>query len=513
MFRALALSLLLFIPASLVSIGQAEAATTTTTGIVTSFDGTQLVFTLFEPATASAASPVPVVLRTHGYGGSRETTPGSTIKALLNADYAVITWDSRGFGQSSGTVQLDSPDFEVRDAQAILDFVQGRSEILSDARGVVAAMTGGSYAGAIQLLTASADARVRAIAPEITWNDLRYSLTPNDVLKSEWVDLFFFKGLANSVADGLVPGNPAGPQAMGYDTNLPQWYAEVTANNGPVPDVAAELAHRSPSQASPGVPALIIQGIPDSLFTMNEAVANALRVEKSGGESKLVLYCGGHSGCPYSDVGQRAFLDASIVTWFGKHVKGQALDTGPKVEWFTNLNVHRSASAWPIPGTTMVGASGAATLVAQPAPLAGQVVIAASTAQPSQDRSGATSFRIPLAVAGGSEVTGIGSVDVGIPALVGPAAAGLEPVQRTLFFRMIDITTNVVLDGQTTPLKVYQQPDVASTSHADLYGVSYVLPPGHQLALEVSTNDLAFSAARAPGPFKVDVTVAVPVVN
>lgn len=511
MLRALALSLLVLVPAT--AFLTPAGAATTTTGVLTSFDGTQIVYTLFEPTGATAATPVPIVLRTHGYASSRETAPSSTTQALLNAGYAVITWDQRGFGQSSGTVQLDSPDFEVKDAQAILDMVEARSEILKDEQGVVAAMSGGSYAGAIQLLTASFDARVRAIAPEITWTDLRYSLTPNDVVKSEWVNLFFWKGLANGAADGMLPGNPAGPQAMGYDTNLPQWYAEVMANNGPTPAVADALAFRSPSQYSPSAPALIIQGIPDSLFTMNEAVGNAQRVEKSGGEWKMVLYCGGHSGCPYTDAGQRAFLDASIVSWFDKHVKGAAVDTGPKVEWFDSANVRHGANAWPIPGTTLVPATGSATLVAQPAPLAGQVVIQASSAQPSQDRTGATSFRIPLAIAPGAQVTGIGRVSVTLPAYAGAGTEALPVLQRTLFFRLVDTTTNHVVDGQTTPLKAYQQPDISSTWGADLYGVSYVLPAGHALALEISTNDLAFSPGRAPGPFKVDVTASVPVVN
>src|SRR5207248_6164460 len=69
--------------------------------VVTSFDGTPIVCTLILPAGASPTSPVPVVLETHGWGGSRDTTPSSFDQLLLDNGYAVFTWDARGFGQRS----------------------------------------------------------------------------------------------------------------------------------------------------------------------------------------------------------------------------------------------------------------------------------------------------------------------------------------------------------------------------------------------------------------------------
>ena len=69
-------------------------------------------------------------------------------------------------------------------------------------------MIGGSYGGQIQYAVASLDPRVDAIVPIITWNDLSYSLAPNNtdltsgvtsrtpgVAKKEWIDLFFGSGI------------------------------------------------------------------------------------------------------------------------------------------------------------------------------------------------------------------------------------------------------------------------------------------------------------------------------
>lgn len=41
-------------------------------------------------------------------------------------------------------------------------------------------MIGGSYGGAVQLAASSIDPRIDAIVPVITWNDLAYSLGPNN---------------------------------------------------------------------------------------------------------------------------------------------------------------------------------------------------------------------------------------------------------------------------------------------------------------------------------------------
>ena len=38
-----------------------------------------------------------------------------SISSLRDAGYNVLTWDARGFGGSTGTVQIDSVEHEARD--------------------------------------------------------------------------------------------------------------------------------------------------------------------------------------------------------------------------------------------------------------------------------------------------------------------------------------------------------------------------------------------------------------
>src|SRR5215207_3680098 len=136
---------------------------------VTSFDGTQIVLS-FHPAPGGGKAPT--ILQGHGWGGSRQTDPEAAsdeatgnvgVGALRKAGFNVLTWDSRGFGNSGGTVTVDSPDAEGRDVSALLDWLALQPEAQLDRAGDPrVGMTGVSYAGGIELVTAPTDERIDA---------------------------------------------------------------------------------------------------------------------------------------------------------------------------------------------------------------------------------------------------------------------------------------------------------------------------------------------------------------
>ena len=85
-------------------------------------------------------------------GARRAPTP----RTLAGRGYAVLTWTARGFGRSGGQIHLDSPDYEVRDAQRLLDWLAARPEVRTDAAGDPrVGVVGGSYGGALALLLAA----------------------------------------------------------------------------------------------------------------------------------------------------------------------------------------------------------------------------------------------------------------------------------------------------------------------------------------------------------------------
>src|SRR4051812_41313348 len=121
---------------------------------------------------------MPAVLLAHGFGGSKNSVTDDAA-SLAERGYAVLTWSARGFGRSGGQIHLDSPDYEVKDAQRLLDWLAARPEVRTDAAGDPrVGVVGGSYGGALALLLAAQDPRVDAIVPMITWNDLATAFLP-----------------------------------------------------------------------------------------------------------------------------------------------------------------------------------------------------------------------------------------------------------------------------------------------------------------------------------------------
>ncbi len=198
-------------------------------GCIRSFDGTAIVYNLFEPLHPKAHS-LYTILEGPGWGSAGATTPDAR---LIKDRYAELTWDPRGFGQSGGVAEVDSPASEGRDVSALISKVlTGRREIAVDRLGrggqprytndrrhsntrgrPAVGMTGVSYGGGIEWSTASFDKRVKAIVPGWSWNDLDYSLDPGQVIKLGWGELLFGAGLGEQGATHIPPdvqGLPSG---------------------------------------------------------------------------------------------------------------------------------------------------------------------------------------------------------------------------------------------------------------------------------------------------------------
>src|SRR6266511_1663194 len=165
---------------------------------------------LYLPKAATSARPVPAILLAHGFGGTKLSV-ATDAEDLADLGYAVLTWTAQGFGRSSGQIHLDSPDWEVKDASRLVDWLAARPEIAKQAVGDPrVAAVGGSYGGALALLLAAYDRRVDAIVPMITWNDLARSFLPeatggapvDGVFKKQWAGWFF--GSGGSVTDSLA---------------------------------------------------------------------------------------------------------------------------------------------------------------------------------------------------------------------------------------------------------------------------------------------------------------------
>ena len=271
-------------------------------------DGEDISFELFEPDELVAGQTYPLVLEGHGYGGSRRTARDGFIARLTAAGYYVISIDQRGFGEAGGTVRVMSPDFEGQDLVQILDWAEDLPGLARSRDGnMLLGAYGGSYGGGYQFLLNGVDPKNRldALAPDITWHDLRYSLNPNNVIKSGWILLLAAGGEAGSSLEQDLFIREALLQGI-IDNNFPEPASNLFAYHSPIyhcdgmdflPQdflLATPDPGNVPSRRPPKVDVLITQGIRDGLFNLNEAVANYHCYKALGGDVRLLTHESGH---------------------------------------------------------------------------------------------------------------------------------------------------------------------------------------------------------------------------
>src|SRR5215218_4383608 len=328
---------------------------------ITSFDGTQIVLSFF-PSPSGAKAPT--ILEGHGWGGSRQTDPNAKsdegtgnvgVGALRNAGFNVLTWDSRGFGNSGGTVTVDSPDAEARDVMALIDWLAQQPEAqLDGAKDPRVGMTGVSYAGGIELTTAALDKRIDAIAPIIAWHSLTTSLYKEETVKSGWSSLLYGAGTPTSkgrldphITSAFTTGVTTGTLSP-EDRN---WFA----SRGPG-DLVKQIT----------VPTFLVEGTTDTLFTLKEAITNHEILKANKVPTKMLWFCGGHGTC-LTGTGPQGHIETAVVAWLKRYVgKDATADTGPAFEWLADDAEWRSTDAYPPPAGAPVAANGSGTLVIAP---------------------------------------------------------------------------------------------------------------------------------------------------
>lgn len=495
----------------------AGPAFTTERNFITSFDGTRIVYNLYKPSAASATNPVPVILRTHGWGGSGDAGTSAGVQMLLSNGYAVLTWDSRGFGQSGGEANVDSPEYEVKDAQALVGLVAGRAEIAKNAGDPIIGMTGGSYAGGIQLALAAYDSRVDAIAPEITWNDLNRSLWQGDVIKLGWGELLYGSGLATAASGGIGTSNTAGIQTGAYAPFIHESEASGAALGYPTDKMKSDFGAVSLKNYFAShpvtIPTLLMQGKTDTLFDLSEAYANFKAIQQTGAPVKLVSFCGGHAGCPAANLDgatARSEQDAQIIAWFDKYLKGNAnANTGTAVRYSLADGTWHDAADLPTaanPGpAALVDVSGDGTIVnpgsvnaGDSAVTLGPVVTDASTA----GEPGTMSVHVLTNAEADTQIVGIGHVNGTITG----AGSGTN-----LIFKLVDTQTGHVIDLQAATLRIDGPfaPGITKSFDVDLVGVTELLPKGHPLDLQISTTGLPHASYRGAGTFNIHISHAI----
>jgi ABC-2 type transport system ATP-binding protein len=297
--------------------------------------------TLYVPDGVGASHPAPAIIGAHGFGQDKQALAGDAAY-LAERGYVVLAYSARGFGHSTGRIGLDSPDYEVKDVHQLVNWLASQPEVAHDPAGPLVGMFGESYGGAMALMAAAYDPRIRAIVPIVTWNSLTASFIPNDiapgapqpgVFKQAWASVFL-GGPSFAGGNAATSGGPC-PR---FVPAVCQAYVRTAESGRAPPSALATLAASSPASVISRikVPTLLVQGESDTLFDLNEAEANQSGIAANGVPVKTVWIPGGHSDPGSLDSGAtQGHIEALATAWFDRYLRGNTkVNTGPPFEWY-----------------------------------------------------------------------------------------------------------------------------------------------------------------------------------
>jgi ABC-2 type transport system ATP-binding protein len=258
----------------------------------------KICYSIFRPGTASRVRRAPLIMHSHGWGGSRAKDPAA-FGRFLRAGYGVLSFDQRGFGASGGHAYVENPTVEGHDVRRLVRLVSRLRWVKQDAKGDPRmGAIGGSYGGGYQFLAAFEELRTKgkpvldALAPEITWYDLNQSLAPERVVRTEWAAVL----AAASLPSDALPPNVYAALVEGAATGFwPDGSVPGTQNISPFFAKNGPRWHVSRGRKL-DIPVLLGQGTTDSLFPLQQGLANWKHAltRSARRHSIFVGYNGGH---------------------------------------------------------------------------------------------------------------------------------------------------------------------------------------------------------------------------
>lgn len=561
--------------------GSPAAATTMRTlhfAVQTPAGTCDIVGDLYTPDGADAAHRVPAVLTTNGFGGSKDDQAGAA-QSLASRGYVVLSYSGLGFGGSGCKITLDDPDIDGRAASQLVSYLGGAPGIAyadaqhtqpvqpldavrldsTDHTGAASThdprvgMVGGSYGGEIQFATASVDPRVDTIVPLITWNDLAYSLDPNNTgqydgvsaeppgaAKVNWAAGFSALG----VADGAA-GAPDDPRRVVGCPNFADWVCPGLVHAGTFgyldPDTEGHLRHASVATylSRVRVPTLLMQGQADTLFNLNEAAATYQALRQQGTPVKMIWQSWGHSHLqPAPGEFDMATFDPAtqyetgrVMDWFDHYLKDSPVDTGPQFAYFRDwvrysgiaTPAYATSAAYPVgsrrafylsdgslvekAAQARAGSQSFTTPPAGPPTRLEETDVLGSYAnppRPEDDAPGTYARWTSQKLARQMDVVGSPRLTVQVDAPTAVSTQGSGPSgQLVLFVRTQDVApdgTASDIHALTAPVRV---PDVTQPFTVTLPGYVHRFAQGHRLRLVIAGGSVNYRGGLTPTPVTV----------
>ncbi len=532
---------------------------------------------VYVPTTASKTSRVPAILTTNGFGGSKDDQAGVG-SAFASRGYAVLSYSGLGFGGSSCKITLDDPDWDGKAGRQLVSYLGGSPGIAYldaahtqpaprltvvvhdpvDHRGDARSSDprvgtlGGSYGGGNQFATAAVDPRVDTLVPLITWNDLSYSLAPNNTdrtkgvssahsgsAKQFWAIGFSLLGLTGDAQNGQNP-----PDALACP-NFADFVCPALVTAGTTgylqPDDVAALRHASVGSyvGKIRVPVLLIQGENDTLFNLNEAAATYQALQAQGTEVKMIWQSWGHSGraAPGEiNLGnpdpETQYETGRILDWLDHYLKDSPVSTGPEFAYFRDwidytgnaAPAYATSDAFPVGTNRTYRLSGSGDLVTGKTTTAGSQsfttpaaglptgintldVLGGYVGQPVNEVTDlpgtyaawqTPELTSPVSVAGSPYAR----LTVSAPTVEATQGAG-EAGMLVLYVKVADVApdgTARLIRALEAPVRV---PDVTKPFNVKLPAIVHRFEAGHRIRLIVAGGSVNYRGGTSPAPVTI----------
>ncbi|WP_093798311.1 CocE/NonD family hydrolase [Streptomyces sp. Wb2n-11] len=270
--------------------------------------GTVLKANVFTPAGADGSRTYPVIVLPTSWA-MPQIEYAAQAKKLADSGYVVVSYNSRGFWQSGGTIEVAGPP-DIADASKVIDWALAHTPADPGKVG----MAGVSYGAGISLLAAGHDKRIKAVVALSGWADL--------------IDSIYSGRTQHLQAAALLTG--AGSLAGRPSAELQRTMEDFLGSNlAKEQDMIAWGKKRSPAtyldQINRNGPAVMLGNAwGDTVFPPNQYAGF---YEKLTGPKRLELRPGDHATAEATGLlGLPNDVWTNAQRWFDHHLNGAAND-------------------------------------------------------------------------------------------------------------------------------------------------------------------------------------------
>jgi putative CocE/NonD family hydrolase len=545
---------------------------------------------LYVPAGVTAAAPGAALLATNGFGGTKDDQ-ADLAQGFGEQGYVTLSYTGLGFVDGDNCpITLDDREHDGAAAAQLIRFLGGDPSVtaVDDATGETVVvdqvvredpltgvphdpqvgMVGGSYGGQIQFAAAGFEKaagtnRLDAIVPLITWNDLSYSLAPDNsglpqgaarsgsvsssgtgVFKYQWAALFTTIGVGDGATDTAALLDPANAANLvsncgNFEPQVCQALAEVGTLG--YPSQASIDFLRSNSVAGyvgdVRVPTLIGQGQADTLFDLQESVATYTALKRQGTPVSLAWQSWGHSDQSRdpSELDLRhptqSLQGRKALAWFDHYVRDRGTAPPQNFTYYRDwvfqathdiAKAYATAPSYPVgkeqtyylSGTSTPGTDGALVTNRKQVTPGSSTYSNLAPVGPDYTETSALDQTQPVTDPPGSAIRFatpplskpmdvVGSprltVQVSVPSVALTQAAG-PAGQLVAFAKLYDVGPDGAIELPHRLSSPVRVADVTKPVTIELPGIVHRFAAGHRLVVVLAGGDMAYRGSDAPQP-------------